>query len=1038
MKRLILFFSCILYITNALALRQPKELKVQVDSLLASYERLYAGLGKFRVKEIAVNSAEKHVNIYCSDAFSYIPYRPALVSKLYSQLDSLTHPGQPDYKVQVFAGNKEISTLVPNMFRLEKQVDKNRFPKKEFQGTPLLTSLSKPYTISQGLQNRHLALWHSHGLYYYPRTDRWLWQRERIFQTVEDKYTMSYALPYLVPMLENAGAHVFLPRERDTQTKEVIVDNDGSTGSSIYRERGTTIESAGSSGFGFTRKQLENTENPFRMGTYRKSSSRSTENVMFEWIPDIPEDGWYYVSIAYKTLSNSTPNAHYTVYHTGGQTEFSVNQQMGGETWIYLGRFYFKKGLHSEVGRVTLTGSSKGKSSVLTADAVRFGGGMGNIARPDFTYEKIQQKPAVPEAKPDTLQQESQDQTLANASSRKEIKTQQDTLKTDTVHYITKHISVSGRPRYLEGARYWLQWAGMPTQVYHKRIDGVPNDYNEDIWARPYWVNYLNGGSVYSEKDSASTGLKIPIDLSMAIHSDAGRMRGDSIVGTLAIYTTLLNNGLFSTGQTRMTSRDLADMIQTQIVGDLRQIGIKNWTRRGLWDRSYAESRETDVPSVLMELLSHENFADMKYGLDPRFKFTVSRSIYKAILKYLAYQHHTSFVVQPLPVSHLASEFVDDTHINLSWKAENDSLEPTAIPNRYIVYTRVEGEGFDNGQITEGTSMTLAVEKGKIYSFRVTAVNDGGESMPSEILSVCRNWKSTPVAMIVNGFDRVSAPTWFDTPTYGGFTDNGVPDKSDISYTGKQNNFNRLNYKGQESATFGNSDANYENTEVAGNSFDFPFVHGQALKAAGYSFVSCSRSAVEENGALLNDYKMVDLILGKEKQVGFGGGTNHVAFRTFTEKLNDALYNYCKAGGNLFVSGSFVGSDLWNNGKADSLGIGFATSILKYKWHNEKASVSGQVQGVASPYSMFNGQWNFCTQINDKQYAVESTDGIDPADNAPNCFTIALYPESNVSAAIAYKGTYRTIVCGFPFEAISSEDQRNDWMQKIIRFFEKQ
>jgi hypothetical protein len=1034
MKRLILFFCCILYITHAAALRQPKEIKIQVDSLLLSYERLYPGLGKFRTKEIAVNPTEKRVTVYCSDALSYIPYRPALVSKLYAQLDSLIHPGQSDYNVTVYAGNKEISALIPNMFRPDKQVDKNRFPKKEFQGTPLLQPLSKPYTITEGLQNRHLALWQSHGLYYNIRTDRWLWQRERVFQTVEDKYTMSYVLPYLVPMLENAGASVFMPRERDTQTNEVIVDNNGSSGKSVYRERGGAIETGGNSGFGFTRKQLENTENPFTLGTYRKTSARANENAMFEWIPDIPEDGWYYVSVAYKTVSNSTQHAHYTVYHTGGQTEFSVNQQMGGSTWIYLGQFYFKKGIHSEIGRVTLTGAAKGRNAILTADAVRFGGGMGNIARPDFTYEKVPVKPVPSTSKPDTLQQEMQEETLADAHAQQNKPSPQDSLRTDTLHYIAKHLSVSGRPRYLEGARYWLQWAGMPMQVYHKRIDGSPNDYNEDIWSRPYWVNYLNGGSVYSGKDSASTGLKIPIDLSMAIHSDAGRVRGDSIVGTLAIYTTLLNNGLFSTGQTRMTSRDLADMIQTQIVTDLHQGGVKSWTRRGLWDRSYAESRETDVPSVLMELLSHENFADMKYGLDPRFKFTVSRSIYKAILKYISFQHHTPFVVQPLPVSRLASEFEDDTHIKLSWKAETDSIEPSAIPNRYIVYSRVEGEGFDNGQITDDTSMTLAVEKGKIYSFRVTAVNEGGESMPSEILSVCRNWNNAPVAMIINGFDRVSAPCWFDTPSYGGFTDNGVPDKADISFTGKQNNFNRLNYKGQQSTSFGNSDANYENTIVAGNSFDLPFVHGQALKAAGYSFVSCSRAAIEANGFAPDSYKMVDLILGKEKQVGFGSATNRPEFKTFTEKLNDALYNYCKTGGNLFVSGCFVGSDLWNNGKTDSLGIHFVTSVLKYKWHNEKASVWGQVLGTASVYPMFEGKWNFCTQLNDKQYAVESVDGIDPTDSA---HTIALYPESNTSAAVAYKGAYRTVVCGFPFESLSTEAQRKEWMQKVIRFFEK-
>ncbi len=59
--------------------------------------------------------------------------------------------------------------------------------------------------------------------------DRWEWQRARLFGTVEDISVMGYVLPYLTRMLENAGANVFLPRERDMQTNEVIVDNDMST-----------------------------------------------------------------------------------------------------------------------------------------------------------------------------------------------------------------------------------------------------------------------------------------------------------------------------------------------------------------------------------------------------------------------------------------------------------------------------------------------------------------------------------------------------------------------------------------------------------------------------------------------------------------------------------------------------------------------------------------------------------------------------------------------------------------------------------------
>ena len=104
----------------------------------------------------------------------------------------------------------------------------------------MYTRENRPYNITLGLQIRHIALWHSHGLYYEQKLARWERQRARLFQTVEDLYTMSYVLPLLTPMLENAGAIVMLPRERDTQFNEVVVDNDDAE--SGYSEQGGTYQ----------------------------------------------------------------------------------------------------------------------------------------------------------------------------------------------------------------------------------------------------------------------------------------------------------------------------------------------------------------------------------------------------------------------------------------------------------------------------------------------------------------------------------------------------------------------------------------------------------------------------------------------------------------------------------------------------------------------------------------------------------------------------------------------------------------------------
>ena len=57
-----------------------------------------------------------------------------------------------------------------------------------------------------------MAVWASHGRYYDFRTDQWRWQRPGLFGTCEDILTQTIVVPFLMPMLENAGAVVFSPR----------------------------------------------------------------------------------------------------------------------------------------------------------------------------------------------------------------------------------------------------------------------------------------------------------------------------------------------------------------------------------------------------------------------------------------------------------------------------------------------------------------------------------------------------------------------------------------------------------------------------------------------------------------------------------------------------------------------------------------------------------------------------------------------------------------------------------------------------------
>ncbi len=61
---------------------------------------------------------------------------------------------------------------------------------------------------------------------------------------------------------------------------------------------------------------------------------------------------------------------------------------------------------------------------------------------------------------------------------------------------------------------------------------------------------------------------------------------------------------VFPDGMSRLANRDLADIMQTQIVNDLRQKYRPDWKRRALRDADYSEAFRPNVPACLLELLS--------------------------------------------------------------------------------------------------------------------------------------------------------------------------------------------------------------------------------------------------------------------------------------------------------------------------------------------------------------------------------------------------------------------------------------------------
>ena len=936
MKRLLPTILLLLAVLSAAA--QDNAYKEYSDTLTVLLER-HSGIPRNPLELKKVLKRQRQVDLYFSSTLGNTPWREQDISWFRCKAQNLLPSVWEGYRVgEIFAGRVNLNDLTTRRPGTDGKPNKirNPFRKKDQRGGNMVRRNGAAY-FEKGLSGRHIAVWQSHGRYFNESRGYWDWQRATLFGTVEDMYTQSYVLPFLIPMLENAGAYVLTPRERDLNRFEAVCDNDpsfsirgdGVRAAGLYEEKGKWRN--GGQGFADSCAVLELGCNPFAAGSFRETEVVPSDKsqATARWEATVPARGSYAVYVSYVTTSSSSSCARYRVKHNGGTSEFIVDQRKGGSTWIYLGSFDFDGRAEVTLDNGTPKGCRYIAGATVSADAVRIGGGMGKVGR---------------------------------SSDGSDLQT-------------------SGMPSFAEGALYSMVWSGTGSCA-----DKWDNDYTRDFASRGAWV----------EKLRKERG--IPFDLSLAFHTDAGIRDLDSLVGTLAIYSSSCDGSRnFPDGSSRQCSRLLADYVQTQVCED------NGLARRYIWDKGYSESRTCGVPALLLELLSHQNFNDMKRGLDPAFRFNVCRSVYKGILKFLADYYGCEYAVQPLPV-HKFSALLKGNSAVLSWAPTEDPLEPTAVAKRYVVYTRVDGGAWDDGFRTSSKSCTLKIAEGHIYSYKVVAEGDGGSSFPSETLSlgIPKGSTGSSNVLVVNGFCRVGAPAYHDSDTHAGFDyaeDSGVQYGNGICYIGPQYEFNRLSsYVCDSYPGFGACSDEYAGNIQAGNSFDYPYIHGKALMRAGYRFCSCGRDSYEQEHFSCSG---LDLICGKQRD------------SVFTAAMKSAVEEHLRNGGKMVVSGAYIASDP----SAD----GWTEKVLGYRMQDSHAGRDGKVLlPDSSPFGEFR------TSPNPEIYSVENADALQG--NA-GFRTILRYAQRHESAAVS---DGRIAAFGFPLETLGDEERLSEIFKGIF------
>ena len=239
---------------------------------------------------------------------------------------------------------------------------------------------------------------------------------------------------------------------------------------------------------------------------------------------------------------------------------------------------------------------------------------------------------------------------------------------------------------------------------------------------------------------------------------------------------------------------------------------------------------------------------------------------------------------------------------------------------------------------------------------------------------------------------------------------------------------------------FGKSSDRHVSSVIAGNTFDFPSLHGEAIADAGRGFVSTSVGAVEQGSVNLSEYKTIDLILGKQKATTMGRGNNGAEFFTFPRKLRNALTGFLEKGGDLIVSGQYVASDLRDT-RNDNDALRWGEEVLCITVPDSIApTLTVKIDGMSSPLksNLESRRYSYSNTLNADQYIVERPDAIVATPKADEAATFLRFSDTDAAAGLLIRdGKSRRAVMSVPFESLTDANQRNLLMKEILDWIER-
>ncbi|WP_162915544.1 golvesin C-terminal-like domain-containing protein [Paraflavitalea soli] len=463
-------------------------------------------------------------------------------------------------------------------------------------------------------------------------------------------------------------------------------------------------------------------------------------------------------------------------------------------------------------------------------------------------------------------------------------------------------------------------------------------------------------------------GVSAEIDnaVYVALHTNAGGGTGTE---------TYRYNGLGSNPSITSGSTQLRDSIHKQVIADLRAGWRNTWTDRGVKEANFGELRELySIPGTLVELAFHDLAADATDLKAPEFRRIAARAIYKGILKFFRYRDGVPLVFLPEEPTRLAAKNTGSSQIQVSWIAPVAGGIYGHAATGYRVYISENGRGYGNPVEVATTSYTFSGVPGTTYFFKVTAYNAGGESFASSV--VAARTPATGITdkyLLVDGFDRLDASA--------------------------------LLLK-NESAALGNVRRMVLDKM---NNYAYMVEHGNGFSSCNIAFDGVQNEAVGAGVVSLGSYVGVDWFVGEESTTE----------RTLdaTEKL--LIKNYLDGGGRLMISGAEIG---WDLGRAASpnADLSFFNNYLKATYVGDDA---GTYNFTGTP-ALLNGTTGTFGNGFNGYYDVDFPDVVSVSGGSQ--LVLNYSGGSGGGAGVGYQGSFNVLYFGFPIEAITSDNVRNN------------